>query len=709
MSTVQVTGFSLSDTPELEYILADVPFFCLGAAILDLTQILLRGTANTNQGLALATVTGIVNAREVGFALAFGARYLYLWAYVAQRPRYEPRPSSQIDPLFSTNNIHSASWERWGVPGLVLKYTLLAAVLSIPILQIIWRIATGNSPVYIAESGIQIAVSVLLMGKLLLNLFLTTVAPWWRPFLPYIVPIFALLISMGIGAGNVLFFRFSETTLGRFLQAVETYSLLTSLLVFTFYKVPRYKPPPVVSARKRSSFFTGLPKSPDLFTGFQLASPTKVETSNTTEPIQQPFAAAYDRPVSRESRLSRIGSWVLTPRRKAPRPPSGEQKLWDSSEAELGISTQVRAASPLETDVEDVLVLSPRVQVLEDKPRLPRHQKKSNDRHLASGIAPPTPTTIEVTTPSSAARPYTGVSFASYYGMATNSRLTMPSVTPGQETRSTDSPVYGLDGIIPPSAPPAPESPILPVGAQAASPRPPPSPSLAPSIIDQRDSTNSFDELLRQQTELDKSIAALRLFSQPTSNDFLQSPPEPTTSRESNEFSLSIFPDPPFASRSGELPESLISGGRARRQSRVPMSAVSELLVDGLSTPGTPAAHTRFDSAGTQYDVTSFIGDLTIPGSEPQGSLLSDVSEKPESESDMESPVITTRLVTEYPVLRPLLLSSSVPAVSSPLSAGARRSPGQPFPRKPSRRGERPLIGEESTAFESPRRPPALK
>jgi hypothetical protein len=174
------------------------------AAILDLTQVLLRGATNTDRGLDLADVTGIIDTREVILALAFGFRYLYLWAFVAQRPRYEPRPRTQIDPLFSEIYLHSASWERWGAPGFVLKYALLGAVISIPILQIIWRIVTGFSAVYIAESTIQIAVSVLLIAKLMLNLFLSTVAPWWRPFTPYILPIMGLMISTGIGAGNLL-------------------------------------------------------------------------------------------------------------------------------------------------------------------------------------------------------------------------------------------------------------------------------------------------------------------------------------------------------------------------------------------------------------------------------------------------------------------------------------------------------------------------
>ncbi|KAJ7193357.1 hypothetical protein GGX14DRAFT_701210 [Mycena pura] len=794
MSNAQVTGFSLSrnDDPSLEYVLADIPFFCVGltalavftffivmrrtnslaiylyissifafgAAILDLTQILLRGATNADRGLALNTVSGIVNTREVGFALAFGFRYLYLWAFVGQRPRYEPRPSSDVAPLYSERDVHSASWERWGLLGFLLKYALLGAVVSIPILQIIWRIVTGNSPMYIAESTIQIAVSVLLIAKLLLNLFLTTVGPWWRPFLPYIVPIIALMISTGIGTGNVLFFKFSETTLGRFLQAVEVYSLIVSVLIFTFYKVPQYLPPTSVAARKRSSFFAGYPVLPE------------PEVSNV---ILIGPASAADRS-GRVSPITRISSWIS---RRPQRPTSGELNSRNARDAEMGIS-KVQLIAPEAAEE----VLSPRVQILEDKerpPPLPLALNTAGPRNVV-------PATLEVATPSSANRPYTGVSFASYYGMATNSRLTMPGITPGDGTRNTDSPVYGLDGIIPPSGSAAPESPIL--ARRPSSPLiAPPSPLLAQQ---QRDSGNSFDELLRQQRELDKSIAALRIFSPTNTTVSLEPLAEPETKQSDrsvsmssgnrSEFSLSIFPDPPV-DRSSVLPDTLMRKGRdapmplrvgrrSRRQSRIPRSAVSTKDAEGLFVPAS-SAHASSGSAGTQYDVTSFIGDLTTPGptNESKTSILDDVLEKPESENT-ESPVITpatsgstvslrplllssaapsitslppatgsSGLLTasampsgyEYPALKPLMLSSTtVPVVSSPLSAAAsagaavRRTPGPSVfsgPRKPAassrRGGERRMISvprqleeevkEEAEAFEKPRRPPALK
>ncbi|KAJ7651692.1 hypothetical protein DFH06DRAFT_1207853 [Mycena polygramma] len=773
MSNDPTMRLSLTDNAALEYVLSDIPFFCVGltalavfaffivmrrinlcvvllvepfAAILDLTQVLLRGVTNTDQGLLLNTVAGITNTREVLLALSFGFRYLYLWAFVAQRPRYEPRPRTQDDPLFSETYLHSASWERWGAPG---------SVISIPILQIVWRIATGWSAVYIAEATIQIAVSVLLITKLLLNLFLSTVAPWWRPFTPYIVPIMALLISTGIGAGNLLLFKFSETTLGRFLQAVETYSLILSVLIFTFYNIPRYAPPTTVSARKRSSFFTG--------------QPSKAEESMFSPPVEETPVIQIGRAVvtpegSRESMLSMLSAWINV--RKAPRPNSGEQKLWNSGDAELGISTEMRGKTPASSVAE-----SPQVQVFEDVQRPPLAVNTKD-----SLVIQPTPNALEVTTPTSVNRPFTGVSFASYYGMATSSRLTMPAVTPGDDTRNTDSPIYGLNGIITPAGPADPESPTLS--------RRPPSSSLAPpSPSAGRESVNSFDELLRQQTELDKSIAALRLFSPTTAVMSLPAPPDPEPESKSNdrsmsmssgksmsnrsEFSLSIFPEPPPVESAVIPAESIPTlmgrardppfpprAPRARRQSQIPHS----VDIDNLSAPVSPAYNNRFDSAVTQYDVTSFIGDLTSPGpsSDPKVSVLGEVAEKSEVESDVESPTsgapsnITLRPLLlnsasptitslppatassgvlnsstqastyEYPTLKPLLLGA--PSVPSPLGAGARRTPGPATfagPRKPARSAAgRPIISvprqmedeqeDEAEAFEKPRRPPAV-
>ncbi|KAJ7293077.1 hypothetical protein C8J57DRAFT_15517 [Mycena rebaudengoi] len=766
MSNVPILRLSLSDNLALEQVLSDIPFFCVGltaiavfafflvmrrvniaaiylyssslfafgAAILDLTQVLIRGVANTNNGLALTTVTGITNAREIGLALSFGFRYIFLWAFVAQRPRYEPRPQTLTEPPFTDDLFHSASWERWGLFGFILKWGLLGSIISIPILQIVWRIVTGSSSVYVAESTIQIVVSVLLITKLMLNLFLSNVAPWWRPFVPYIVPFVALMISAGVGAGNLLFFGFSETTVGRFLQAVELYGLILSVLIFTFYGVPKRSAPP--APRKRSSFFAGFaaPKSDSEPPVTEAPVPENGREISSPDMLQLSISP-------RESVVSRMSTWINI--RRAPRPNS-EQKLWNSSEAELGISTQVRVPSPAPSAQEQA---SPRVQITpEESWILPTANPETPKTDTQSILVPPGTVISEPGpgTPSTMmSRPFTGVSFASYYGLASNSRLTMPGVLPDENSRETDSPVYGLNGITAGSAIPAavPDSPVLSVATLKAD----------NTTSDQRDSSNSFDELLRQQTELDKSIAALRLFSPTTTITTL--PPVPDSENKQStvstgrspsvssgksvsnrsEFSLSIFPEPPPVNQSlQELsPERSRLPIRGRRQSRVPRSATSE--VNEVPVP----EHQRLDSAGTQYDVTSFIGDLTSPIAEP--SKLSDLPE----ESDMESPALRTStlrplLLTpaaaaitslpptngtssqtppssyEYPVLKPLLLGSAPPSssMSSPLSATRRapqsRRPGQPRPfiSIPRQMGnEEDRVDDE---FEKPRRPPAL-
>ncbi|KAF7337466.1 hypothetical protein MSAN_02219600 [Mycena sanguinolenta] len=768
MSTNEPIGLSLSDNATIEYILSDIPFFCVGltalavfsffivmsrinlpaiylyiscllafiAAILDLSQILLRGIKNTDAGLGLNTVTGLIDTREVGFALAFGFRFLYLWEFVGQRPRYEPRPRTRDDDdsFTSDSGYHSASWERWRTLGFILKFVLLGSVIAIPILQIVWRIATGFSTVYNAESTLQIAVSVLLIVKLMLNLYLSTVAPWWRPFVPYLIPFMALMISTGIGTGNLLRFKFSETTLGRFLQAVETYALVLNLLIFTFYKVPQSVPPTTVISdrrKQRSSFFAGIDAKID-GPPFQV-TPAQTQTQTNFEPVMQ-IGRAVTTPSSRESVVSRISSWMNV--RRPPRPASGELPLWNPGDAEQGISTEMRAKTPEAQPITPVQEKPRSIEELDQRP------VSTKDSQI---LVMPTPNTLELPTPSSLSRPFTGVSFASYYGMATSSRLTMPGVAPGDDLRSTDSPVYGLNGIIA-AGPTEPESPIL-------SRRPPSSPP-PPAVQDEgpeRESFNSFDELLRQQTELDKSIAALRLFSpSPT----LAAVPLPPPERESperellkdkdktlsissgtnrSEFSLSIFPEPPPVDRTSVInpnptPVAPPMRGknppfptRGRRQSQVPHSAISTNDLDDLPTP----VKMRFGSQGTQYDVTSFIGDLMSPAgptsySEPKvlGGVLGEVTEKPEmevSDLDVESPILppSATATTNNITLRPLLLSSAAPPITSlpPVtSSGAQSSTTTTA--QPSSNYEYPVLkplllgSAPSTNSSSPRRAP---
>ena len=187
------------------------------------------------------------------------------------------------------------------------------------------------------------------------------------------------------------------------------------------------------------------------------------------------------------------------------------------------------------------------------------------------------------------------------------------------------SPVFGLNGIVRPST------------GQSKMDSPQDSVTVA-------DPDSDLSDLFRKQEELDNSIAALKLLGGATG------PPSPPSSRQSgdpsstarSDFSLSNFPCPPWVDTSdtdepSEPPQSADSV-RTARQPRLrinpPSISVDNVPFD-LIPPRIPAAvmeHNRtlsvpisesaesdllvsartpkFDSQGTQYDVTSFIGSM---------------------------------------------------------------------------------------------------
>lgn len=181
------------------------------AAILDLSQILARGTSNTTSALSVTALVSLVNTREVLLALSTSFRFLFFWAFIAERPRGEPPPpprESRTEAYDPREHAHSASWQRWGYLGFLLKWTLLGLSIAILALQIIWRIAERRyATVYMVESTIEIVASGLFILKILLNVFLSPLVPWWRPLRSYSAPLLALLINAGVGIGNLIMCR----------------------------------------------------------------------------------------------------------------------------------------------------------------------------------------------------------------------------------------------------------------------------------------------------------------------------------------------------------------------------------------------------------------------------------------------------------------------------------------------------------------------
>ncbi|KAJ3788975.1 hypothetical protein GGU10DRAFT_261655, partial [Lentinula aff. detonsa] len=682
---------------QIEYILADIPFFCIGmvafaffafmlfmkrvnllsiylystalfsfgAASIDLAQILARGSVKVDMNTGItSSITALINTREVGLSIAIGFRFLFFWAFVAERPRGEPPPTTDLrDPkvyVYYAENSHSAKWERWGYLGIFLKWLILASVFSIPVLQIIWRIAVRHyGAVYMVESTIEILISALLLLKIFLNIFLSPVTPWWKPFQFYIVPLIALLINLALGIGELVYFLFSETALGRFLQAFEVYLLIIVVMLVAFYKVP------VRPTRPRSSLPYVVDKKPE-----NIRSPNTT-AFNVAEPN-----ALVDEPQAGLAMLPRISSWITTSRRQ-----SGAGRQYQRNTADVEA-----AFRPLD-------------------------------------------------------RTSTGVSLR-YYGVGGESFMSFPNPSfmandeSSLKSSGTNSPIYGLDGIV-----------------NQQTNRDSATPSLHPP---RRPSMSSFDELIQQQAELDRSIAALRLFSPPASFTDLISPETVnsgnnrtvstlTTSSARSDFSLSHFPDPPTADFPIRASFATMRASRSKRQSRrdVPTSFDTSSF-DIPSLPNTPtrlAPGRSFGSNATQYDVTSFIGHLTRPSliDRPvhadavtpiasSGDASNDVKDKSENRiSDTPNVEDSTPSTKQnpYPQLRPFFLGNvtTSPSVSSPLAEGAQGTTAISVgARKPVRgrlalpSNPRPIISgprqsspdQAPGAFESPRRPPSL-
>lgn len=223
-------------------------------------------------------------------------------------------------------------------------------------------------------------------------------------------------------------------------------------------------------------------------------------------------------------------------------------------------------------------------------------------------------------------RPYTDISL-SYYAMDSDvGRASFkPATIQDTSTIGSDSPVYGLDGIIPPRrSKPTPDSIVV---------QPPTARARAGS-----DMLSPIDQLIQQQSDLDKSISELRGLHNPqgtaplavtakgvqvaaatrrdsTRNTIVFTPSFTTLGKpfsatsERSEFSLSNFPEPPDVASS--MPR---RAGPTRKEPKIDIVPIQIPPLDIRSNPGSASFFRltgRFDSAGTQFDVTSFIGGVS--------------------------------------------------------------------------------------------------
>jgi hypothetical protein len=145
------------------------------------------------------SISSLTVFREVLYSISSGLRFLFYWVFVSQPPLCEQDSARFL-------SIHSGSWLRWGTTGSVLRWTTLAASLSVLVLQALWRTVHSIhefGPVYDIEGAVEIITSAIFIVKLLLNVLLVEVSSRRQTLLQYSSVLSALLINMGIGIGNL--------------------------------------------------------------------------------------------------------------------------------------------------------------------------------------------------------------------------------------------------------------------------------------------------------------------------------------------------------------------------------------------------------------------------------------------------------------------------------------------------------------------------
>lgn len=647
---------TLSDDASIESILTIIPLFCVGifsigaftvllalkrvdlisiflflssflgfiAAILDLGQILSRGVANVVNRPGLGDVADFIQAREVLLSFSAGFIFLFFWTFVGLRPIGLPASPRNVttSSATSTSSGHCGSWTRWGVIGLTLKWLSLLSCILIAILQIAWRVSPQHNryaELYVTSGILETTISAIFILKIFLNLYLCP-ATLRRPvMIAHIVPLLALLVNAGLGMGNLVLFSFTETTLGRFLRAIAVYVLIVYLLIATFRASPGIhrhrhassieKPPLAVLEKSEKGFD-------------DLNTPGRIRKSSLpSSNFKQPSASNSRTPV-RNSVLSKVSSWLsfepFTSRMQMERSGSSDpEAALSSSQDKLEPSSSSPASGS------SLLFRTTPDPGLNRKGNAGATEPPTAPDSLRPGARP----VVDKDTPAGDNR-FSRESSLSYYAPQAPFKK---AVFQDASSVGSNSPVYGLDGI---TLPPRRQRPavssivILPPTNRSATP-------------DGRENLSPIEQLLQEQSELDRSILALRglhnrqyskgtnqveqaadsesqILTIPTDRDTVASAngaSKPSSTSEQSIFSLSVFPEPPAV----ETPQ-LASRSTLRHETARGRVGIIPIRIPGVDIPSQPNTPSQFgvtamfDSAVTQYDVTSFIGDLTLPG-----------------------------------------------------------------------------------------------
>jgi hypothetical protein len=595
------THFASSFRPS--FLLLSSVLLLFFSAIVDVVRVYFIFDDNRahDQSLHRGVIMFLITIREVLIGIATGLRFLFFWAYASQPPLCEQASASFL-------SMHSGNWLHWGLTGSLLRMSTLGASIVILILQSLWRTSKQldrPGPVYFIDSGVEITASSIFIVKLILNVMIVEERCRRQTLWQYLATMLALFVNMGIAIGQVVEcksftkghgrqivcllvlctkVRFSETVFGRLLLATELYLLIVVNMVFSFYIAPEV--PSSSPSSKRDSSFRGLRVS------FYDVAPYARNDLYPTEPALPLFPP----PVQRSS------SWLDSSTLRRVSYKNGLTEDGEQRQSEGEAQRSVTPPTPEERDPPNPENISPD----------PAQDKRRKG---------PVPASLDVVSPDTyplerQITAETTSSFTHQLPLGTPYGITQSSSIPATATfiTSPDSPTLGPDAIGPTRDSEDPS-------AKAASPS---IDSLATS------QTSGFEALLRQQNELERDIVALQttMFG-PEQGEGRKGPgPDPSSkisersrARESSgtgigpksasnksDFSLSVFPEPPpmrqvtsdFStySRQSVLQPTLVPSTRVSVEQRFPTSTrESDVAVFG-----------RPESAGTRYDVTSFIG-----------------------------------------------------------------------------------------------------
>ncbi|KAF8475429.1 hypothetical protein JB92DRAFT_3134555 [Gautieria morchelliformis] len=622
--------FAMRKFNRLSFIVFASVIMAFIAGVLDVGQVLIRGKNATDSDTNVSSVLPLLVGREIILSISIGIRFLFFWAFVSRPPRGERcvRPRNDLQeqrPSFLPleSDIHSGSWVRLGYAGDLLKYSLLLAVLFIPILQILWRVVGDFSkfgPVYDADSALEIAISVLVIIKLFMNAWLSPLAPQWKTIRDYSPVISASLIGLGVAVGNTLQFQFSETSLGRFFQAIELYILVLYIHIASFYERRSILDPTMQNRASKTS----MPPA-----GIAMHDRTSTTQTNPAITLAPRTDKVYPFP------SNRLSSWLVPDADQAPiladapRRMSTADRITSWITSRRGSTSQYQERSRLHSDgnVESGTSLVHTNARLLDATESFTATSWKYSRYLLPASVPPASQRLQRLTRALDAPVHgkrngavspdgTISSFAAVDNYRRN------DFAPPKLPSLPGSPVYGLDGIVR-------------YHGRSSSPLPQHTPSSRHSSVQ----SAGMQSLLRQQAELDKTVAELQLFSpvSPMSSERLVVPGGQSMSLQSD-FSLSNFPDPPPDLPSRPVDTDVEDNSRFHASDVDPLQGANVAAVppppvapqiyqstvqsqrQSLSSTSTRtsgdsavlgiASRTVVGSGGTQYDVTSFIGRL---------------------------------------------------------------------------------------------------